>query len=56
VAVPGDPKVGQGEMVRVEGLTAQAWEMDGRSGMAFRASAIQAASTRGAGEKAVARS
>lgn len=35
VAVPGDPGVGQGEMVRVEGMTAQAWEMDGRSGMAF---------------------
>src|SRR5919106_251204 len=41
VAVPGDPKVGQGEMVTVEGLTAQAWEMEGRSGMAFRASAIR---------------
>ena len=37
VAVPGDPNVSQGEMVRVEGLTAQAWEMDGRSGTAFRA-------------------
>ncbi len=24
-------------MVRVDGLTAQAWEMEGRSGMAFRA-------------------
>jgi hypothetical protein len=58
VAVPGDPHVAQGEMVRVEGLTAQAWEMEGRSGMAFRASAIRSASTRGAGagEKAVARS
>jgi hypothetical protein len=40
VAVPGDPKVTQGEMVRVEAMTAQAWEMDGRSGMAFRATAI----------------
>src|SRR5215212_9016299 len=40
VAVPGDPGVGQGEMVRVEAMTAQAWEMEGRSGMAFRASAI----------------
>src|SRR3954449_3451399 len=44
VAVPGDPNVGQGEMVRVGGLTAQAWELDGRSGMAFRAHAITAAS------------
>ncbi len=37
VAVPGDPGVKQGEMVRVEGMTAQAWEMEGRNGMAFRA-------------------
>ena len=41
VAVPGDPKVAQGEMVAVDGLTAQAWEMDGRSGMSFRARAIR---------------
>ena len=27
-------------MVRVEGMTAQAWEMEGRSGMAFRCQAI----------------
>src|SRR5919202_3486933 len=54
VAVPGDPKVGQGEMASVEGLTAQAWEMEGRSGMAFRASAVTAAKSRAVGEKAVA--
>ena len=29
--------VGQGEMVQVDELTAQAWELDGRSGMSFRA-------------------
>src|SRR3954464_4245772 len=52
VAVPGDPGVSQGEMVRVEGMTAQAWEMEGRSGMAFRASAIRSASARA--EKAAA--
>jgi hypothetical protein len=46
VAVPGDPKVGQGEMVRVDGLTAQPWEMEGRSGMAFRCQAIGAAGPR----------
>jgi hypothetical protein len=46
VAVPGDPGVAQGEMVRVEGMTAQAWEMEGRSGMAFRASAIRSLSAR----------
>jgi hypothetical protein len=32
VAVPGDPKVGQGEMVVVDGLTAQPWEMEGPVG------------------------
>ena len=53
VAVPGDPNVGQGEMVRVDGLTAQAWEMEGRSGMA---SAIRSSSGRSGagGEKAAA--
>ena len=56
VAVPGDPKVAEGETVAVEGLTAQAWELpDGRSGMSFRARAIRSASGRGAGaEKAAA--
>jgi hypothetical protein len=53
VAVPGDPRVAQGEMVGVDGLTAQAWELDGRSGMSFRATAIRSATGRsGAGEKA----
>jgi hypothetical protein len=56
VAVPGDPKVGQGEMVAVDALTAQAWEMDGRSGMAFRCLAVRSASARASasGEKAAA--
>src|SRR4051812_41120145 len=58
VSVPGDPGVKQGEMVRVDGMTAQAWEMDGRSGMSFRATAIhsaQASGSRGSGtEKAAA--
>jgi hypothetical protein len=52
VAVPGEQKVGQGEIVAVDGLTAQAWEMDGRSGMAFRCQAIR--STAGRAEKAAA--
>ena len=46
VVVPGDPGVKQGEMVRVEGLTAQAWEMEGRNGMAFRATAIRSVAQR----------
>ncbi len=41
VAVPGDPNVPQGETVRVDGMTAQPWEMEGRSGMAFRAQGIR---------------
>ncbi len=48
VAVPGDPNVGQGEMVGLDGLTAQAWEMDGRSGMAFRAQTVRPVSGRAA--------
>ena len=52
VSLPGDPKLSQGELVRVEGMTAQAWEMDGKSGMAFRANAIRPANPRSAGEKA----
>ena len=46
VAVPGDPAVNEGEMVRVDGMTAQAWEMEGRFGMAFRASAIKSLTAR----------
>jgi hypothetical protein len=52
--VPGDPKpqvwpvkvagevppIKQGQAVRVEGLTAADWEVDGRSGVAFRAQSI----------------
>src|SRR5262245_51787782 len=55
VSVPGDPKLSQGEMVRVEAMTAQAWEMEGRSGMAFRAQAVRSNGSRSAGsEKAAA--
>jgi hypothetical protein len=58
VIVSGDPGVKEGELVRVDGMTAQAWEMDGRSGMSFRATAIhsaQASGSRGSGtEKAAA--
>jgi hypothetical protein len=58
VAVPGDPKLSQGEMVAVDALTAQPWEMGDRSGVAFRCQAIQPVAGRSAsgGEKAVARS
>src|SRR4051812_20016696 len=46
LVVPGNPGVGQGEIVRVEGLTTQAWEMEGRNGMSFRAASIRSASAR----------
>jgi hypothetical protein len=54
VAVPGDPKLAQGEMVSIDGLTAQPWELDGRSGMSFRCQAIRTASGRSTGEKTAA--
>ena len=54
VVVPGDPGVKQGEMVVVDGLTAQAWEMEGRSGTSFRAGAVRSANSRSGGEKAAA--
>jgi hypothetical protein len=54
VVVPRDPGVKQGEMVVVDALTAQAWEMEGRSGMSFRAGAVRSASSRSGGEKAAA--
>lgn len=52
VAVAGDPNVPEGERVRVEGLTAHAWEMEGRSGMSFRAQAIASDSGRAAAKAA----
>jgi hypothetical protein len=42
VTVPGDPKVAQGEMVRLADMTIEGWEMNGRSGTTFRASTIRA--------------
>src|SRR3978361_367872 len=54
VTVPGDPKVGQGEMVRVQDMTVQGWEMDGRSGMTYRAGAMRSEGRGQATEKTVA--
>ena len=39
--VAGDPKVGQGAMLKLEGLVALPWSMGERSGVAFRASRIE---------------
>jgi hypothetical protein len=52
VTVPGDPKVGQGEMVRVAGMTSQAWEMEGRSGVTYRAESIRSEGRGGQADKA----
>jgi hypothetical protein len=42
VKVPGDPQVGQGALLQLEGLVAMPWSMnDGRSGVAFRANAVK---------------
>ena len=49
VTVSGDPKVGQGEMVRVTGMTQQAWEMEGRSGQTYRAESIRSEGRGGQG-------
>jgi hypothetical protein len=54
VTVPGDPKVGQGEMVRLQDMTVQGWEMDGRSGMTYRAATIRSEGRGQGGEKAAA--
>ena len=40
VKVPGDPKLGQGAMLRFEGLVAMPWSMSERSGVAFRANRV----------------
>jgi hypothetical protein len=40
VTTAGAPKVAADQMVRVSGLVALPWSMDGRSGVAFRAQSI----------------
>ncbi|MDA0160661.1 hypothetical protein OM076_10325 [Solirubrobacter ginsenosidimutans] len=41
VKLAGDPKVGQGALLEVEGLVAMPWSMNDRSGVAFRASRVK---------------
>lgn len=45
VTVAGEPKVTEGQPVQVEGLTAFPWEMEGRSGVSFRAEHIRTQGT-----------
>jgi hypothetical protein len=45
VRVAGEPKgISTGQPLRVEGLTAQTWEIDGRHGISFRVERLEAAS------------
>ncbi len=41
VKAPGDPQVGQGAMLELEGLVAMPWSMNERSGVAFRANRVE---------------
>jgi hypothetical protein len=43
--VPGDPGVGQGAMLVLEGLVALPWSMGDRSGVAFRATRVTSQGT-----------
>jgi hypothetical protein len=44
VRIAGEPKgISTGQPLRVEGLTAQTWEIDGRHGISFRAERLEAA-------------
>jgi hypothetical protein len=44
VRIAGEPKgISTGQSLRVEGLTAQTWEFDGRHGTSFRARKLEAA-------------
>ncbi len=42
LTVAGDPKVGQGAMLKLDGLVALPWSMGDRSGVSFRANRIEA--------------
>jgi hypothetical protein len=41
VKVAGDPEIGQGALLQLEGLVAMPWSMNDRSGVAFRANAVK---------------
>lgn len=41
VTVAGEPKVQEDQAVEIQGLTALPWEMEGRSGVSFRAEQIR---------------
>src|SRR3954447_8466565 len=45
--VAGDPKVGQGALLKLEGLVATPWSMGDRSGVAFRANHVESVGVAG---------
>ena len=55
VRVAGDPKVGQGAMLKLDGLVATPWSMGDRSGVAFRANRVEATGVAGGASRQPAR-
>jgi hypothetical protein len=49
--VAGDPKVGQGAMLKLEGLMALPWSMGDRSGVSFRANKIETTGVAGGAQR-----
>jgi hypothetical protein len=55
VRVVGEPKgISTGQRLRVQGLTAASWEIEGRHGISFRARVVEAAGQGSAPAKAAA--
>jgi hypothetical protein len=52
LTVAGDPKVGQGAMLKLEGLVALPWSMGDRAGVSFRASKIESIGVTGGAPRA----
>jgi hypothetical protein len=56
VSVPGEPKgLGVGTALRLVGLEAVPWDVEGRSGVSFRATAVVPADSAGPGDAGVGR-
>ena len=51
LTVAGDPQVGQGAMLKLEGLVALPWSMGDRSGVSFRANKVETAGVAGGNQR-----
>src|SRR5215217_5956762 len=51
--VAGDPKVGQGAMLKLQGLVALPWSMGERSGVSFRANKVASIGAAGGAQRSV---